>query len=550
MKYFGVLIFLLISSSSITFSSPLCHNQEPHTEQIYVVAKVWGFLKYYHPAVAAGGFAWDETLLTWLIAAQDLPDQAALQAYLANEIEKLGHVPPCTKCDNARSKDYTGDNFDLSWIGDSTLLGAELPPLLQHIEANRFQGTPYYVERDYAGQVKFINEPEYAESNWAESGYRLLHLIKFWNSVEYYYPYKYMADQPWNEVLRTMIPQFLNAPTEHEFILALRALTLRLDDSHTVLQCPQTTEIFGARQLPIRTSWIDNQVVITHLWDDSLAQINDLRVGDVILAYEGITVAERFATHETMYRGSNPDQKRKNSSLSLLRTQAPRANLTYERAGVVTQKQVNTYLREEINFTLPTRERWRSISPEIAYVDVTALEKDDLKHIVSEVWEHPNLIMDLRGYPNYILHSLGKQILPSRRNFVQIVIPDINYPGKFYRLDPHRMGPYMKRSGYQGRIFVLVNDDSQSLSEFTAMSLQCADQVTTLGHQTSGADGDVVRYTFYEGATTYITGIGIRYPDGTLTQRVGVQIDLQVRPTLEGIRAGRDAILEKAIELA
>ncbi|MFN3999381.1 hypothetical protein [Algoriphagus sp.] len=36
--------------------------------------------------------------------------------------------------------------------------------------------------------------------------------------------------------------------------------------------------------------------------------------------------------------------------------------------------------------------------------------------------------------------------------------------------------------------------------------------------------------------------------DGTETQRKGVKIEIEVNPTIQGIIAGKDEILEKAIE--
>jgi C-terminal processing protease CtpA/Prc len=46
-----------------------------------------------------------------------------------------------------------------------------------------------------------------------------------------------------------------------------------------------------------------------------------------------------------------------------------------------------------------------------------------------------------------------------------------------------------------------------------------------------------------------ISGIGIYYPDGTETQRIGIVPDVVVKPTIEGIKKNRDEVLEKAIEL-
>ena len=49
---------------------------------------------------------------------------------------------------------------------------------------------------------------------------------------------------------------------------------------------------------------------------------------------------------------------------------------------------------------------------------------------------------------------------------------------------------------------------------------------------------------------TYFSGIGIFYPDGTPTQTVGVRLDVEVDDTVESLQAGRDLVLEKALELA
>ncbi len=44
-----------------------------------------------------------------------------------------------------------------------------------------------------------------------------------------------------------------------------------------------------------------------------------------------------------------------------------------------------------------------------------------------------------------------------------------------------------------------------------------------------------------------ISGIGVFYPDKKPTQRVGIVPDVEVRPTIAGIRAGRDEVLEEAL---
>jgi C-terminal processing protease CtpA/Prc len=44
-----------------------------------------------------------------------------------------------------------------------------------------------------------------------------------------------------------------------------------------------------------------------------------------------------------------------------------------------------------------------------------------------------------------------------------------------------------------------------------------------------------------------ISGLGVFHPDGSPTQRVGIIPDVFVSPTIEGIREGRDEVLEEGI---
>jgi C-terminal processing protease CtpA/Prc len=49
------------------------------------------------------------------------------------------------------------------------------------------------------------------------------------------------------------------------------------------------------------------------------------------------------------------------------------------------------------------------------------------------------------------------------------------------------------------------------------------------------------------GLRAWFTGLEVFHPDGRQLQRVGIQPDILVEPTLEGIRQQRDEVLEAAI---
>ena len=46
-----------------------------------------------------------------------------------------------------------------------------------------------------------------------------------------------------------------------------------------------------------------------------------------------------------------------------------------------------------------------------------------------------------------------------------------------------------------------------------------------------------------------ISGIGVYYPDGKETQRIGMIPDIVIKPTIKGIKQDSDELIEKAIEL-
>jgi len=82
------------------------------------------------------------------------------------------------------------------------------------------------------------------------------------------------------------------------------------------------------------------------------------------------------------------------------------------------------------------------------------------------------------------------------------------------------------------------------------MALSARPNTIIVGSQTAGADGTVgMPVTFPGGISTGFTQIGVYYPSGKETQRVGIVPDFKVKLTVNGIKEGKDEILEKAISL-
>jgi C-terminal processing protease CtpA/Prc len=147
-----------------------------------------------------------------------------------------------------------------------------------------------------------------------------------------------------------------------------------------------------------------------------------------------------------------------------------------------------------------------------------------------------------------VVFTLSKYLLDKPQAFVRFSQLDPKYPGFFNSRTGQKVvsGP---GAAYPGKVMILIDEISQSQAEYTTMALRTAPRATVVGSTTAGADGNVSSIILPGNIRTAISGIGIYYPDGRETQRVGIVPDVEVKPTIKGIAEGRDEVLEKAVQL-
>ena len=113
-----------------------------------------------------------------------------------------------------------------------------------------------------------------------------------------------------------------------------------------------------------------------------------------------------------------------------------------------------------------------------------------------------------------MVFALGPLLVDQKTDFVRFTFGDLSNPGAFHWGTPVSLTP--QQPHYPGSM-------------------------------TAGADGNVSTIPLPGGFRSMISGIGVFYPDKKPTQRVGIIANREVKPTIAGIRAGRDEVLEAAI---
>jgi C-terminal processing protease CtpA/Prc len=70
-----------------------------------------------------------------------------------------------------------------------------------------------------------------------------------------------------------------------------------------------------------------------------------------------------------------------------------------------------------------------------------------------------------------------------------------------------------------------------------------------VGQATAGANGGINPFKLPGGYTIHWTGQRVRKHDGSQHHLVGIRPDVEAERTIEGVRAGRDEVLRKALDV-
>ena len=97
---------------------------------------------------------------------------------------------------------------------------------------------------------------------------------------------------------------------------------------------------------------------------------------------------------------------------------------------------------------------------------------------------------------------------------------------------------------------MLIDDRAISQAEHSCLVFEQAAGATFIGTHTHGSNGDVTSIRLPGGWRMWFTGQAVRHADGRQLQQVGIQPTIVAEPTIAGVRAGKDEVLDRAIQFA
>ncbi|HTE23342.1 S41 family peptidase [Flavitalea sp.] len=391
---------------------------------------------------------------------------------------------------------------------------------------------------------------------------RLYGLYNWWNAIQYFNPYKHLIQNNWDSILYKYVPVMLAADDSIKYNLAVGAMVSEIHDSHgflgTVHSNTPARRLFGYSP-PIQFNFIEERLYITAIGKDSLQDMTGIRMWDQVISIDGSSVKEAsekfrlyFATsNETTFSRDVINMLRggpQNSILKLgLLRNGQKVDVELKRSGRPETTMDSVYFNDNYKVM-------QMLPGNIGYVNMGKLGTNLVDSMFRMFEKTTAIVFDIRNYPRGTSWSIVPGLASEITNAVMFDKTYVDYnhltggedQGSFKSY--FTVYPDKKRKPYKGKVIMLCNEQTQSQAEYTIMMFQGATKTTVIGSQTAGADGNVTDVVIPGGYTASFSGLGIYYPDGTPTQRTGIKIDIKVKPTLKGIKANKDEVLERALQ--
>lgn len=523
------------------------------------LCRVWGYAKYHHPVFCDTLCRVDvDSALFALLPQVVHADRVTRNRHLLDWVRSLGaYTPNRVDYEQSLAPLELVSTVDLAWTRDTILLGCDLSHLLQDLRYAE-RGENYYLRMGTMENgpgyhyLSLRNEKSYPTQQM-DSRLNLLTLFRLWNVIEYYAPNRSLTLHPWDEVLSTYIP-LMGVETDGRCFARLYMRLIReLNDGHAYAPIEM---LFGQRMLPVWPLQAEGRLFVGYSGDSLLER------GDEVVAIDGEPISERLELLREYASRSNEASLRQALRFYGLCTRRDTAEVVRRRAGACDTLRVATVpygsvspLYDPAQLVQPP---FRLLVDSVGYIYAGTFTREHLAEVGQTLPRTRALIIDLRTYPMNVDGALialaGQSLCTEPVVAWQTLHQTLALPGLFFRQEQwldngFEEGAARCTETYKGRVILLVDEMTQSNPEFQAMAFQSCPQTLTIGSPTSGANGSIV-WIPLPGQMTSFSGIGALYPDGTQPQTVGVRLDVEVLPTAEGLQAGRDEVLERALELA
>jgi hypothetical protein len=385
----------------------------------------------------------------------------------------------------------------------------------------------------------------YSTNRALSLGERLLALFKIHAVVKYFYPHHEMISPAWHN-LDNWIKAFTKAETLENYQLTLMQYTHYLRDSHVKVSHVKPRGKLMPRLIVDR---IRDTVVVVY------SEIKNIRPGDIIEKVNGETVHQLQAFWGQFLSTSTREEviprlfgTRFSPGLLFLGDSTDTIELTLNRVDSSFTASVRPADTPTNVYGLLLSTRTKSTPDSLLYLMPSGIQS--LNEIVTLLRDsaYKGIVIDIRS-PNVGRININMLIPFFCTNSIPLLayVPVIDQYGSSLKLFDSL---YTRTMGlnYKGPIVILIDKGVMSAQESFCLRLKVSRDVVFIGRASAGCTGAYSEIFLPRGQTVHFTGTRVLLPDGTSIQGQGIQPDILFEPTILGLSAERDELIEAGFE--
>ncbi len=552
---------------------------KPLTEQsltnLTAFAKLYGYVRYFHPSDEVNSTNWDD----FLIKAIKPVEEAKNNTELAEKLNTLFHpIAPTVKVfisgqQATLPSELTLQNTQITYWKHN---GIEQNPQniykSQRVRENLSDKTPN-PNKPFIGEIggglscmvptalffdaqgtlphteKLKVEPVgFVKYSGNDRSTRIVDTIICWNIMQHFYPYFDVVKDNWANTLTKTLTAAANDKDSLAFTHTLRRMMAELQDGHGGVYNPDSNDFYS---LPIIWDFVEGKLVVTYVEPSNTT----LQVGDIVLKVNNKPSLEALAEKEIEISGATAQWKRY-TALKDLRSGEKDSEATLEIQTISGEKKTVTLKKTAFLYQLTETkpEKIAEVKPGVFYVDLDRINDEDFNASLPKLEKAKGIIFDLRGYPRNVSpivlnHLIDKPVQSARWNVPIVSTPDHKNMINFNTDGRWTLDPKAPRLTANAKVVFITDGRAISYAESYMGIIEAYKLAEIVGAPTAGTNGNINPIKLLGDYTVYWTGMKVLKHDGSQHHGIGIQPTIPVSRTIRGITEKKDEFLEKAIEV-
>jgi outer membrane protein OmpA-like peptidoglycan-associated protein len=551
----------------VTIDFEMNSFNEIQKKALYDFAKIYGYVRYFHPSDEAQEINWNEfalfgvhelrncetledcqkklnELFNVIARTAIISENRNIQAPIVNSLKRarvplkyyeylgIGGGNDVYKHQLVRIGDKNQERLinreptEFSVKGDLKLGGSyEIPIVLPDIERRKDPKAKNDLQKKIE-TTQFFKEDLYIGNT-----------LILWNLAQHFYLYfDELPHLNWENELEKMIIAAIKVDNEEGLLRHLRYCSTLIEDGHSMIGKNRKA---GQMWLPFEVELANETFVVTR------TGVEGIEVGDIIQRLDGKRSLDIFQADTALISGSDSWKKSKGLTSFGVDDQYSKANIQLKRGNEIKNVRIT---RDWADYKYDFIQK---LENDIYYIKLTDVYNiDTVITRLPDLMNAKGIIWDIRGYLQNHFIKLLPYFIAEKDTTKWMGLPEIllpNQKGQTFIWEGWEIEP--KWPMLKMPMIFLTNGKAVSASESFLMFIDHYNIGEIIGEPTAGANGSRNWQSLYGGYRFHWTGMKVRKLNGEPFHMKGVQPDIVIYPEYQDLIKGKDTVLEKAIDM-